>query len=212
MPTLDHPLTAALAALSCVAIMLSLQRFLEMLPVLWECAVRWKSNVELEDSLQLSRSRNYLAAILIVPDLLITARFQLYSPRSIQGLHAGWALAALAGVFLAYILFRAFLDWQLETESYGSKFFTAANRSFLNFFVLASVLLLALAGFSAVAGLGLQASKRLILIALTLTYFWFVFKRTQIFSSASKPLTTFLYLCGLELIPTGALVLSARLF
>ena len=63
----DNPVFCGLAVVLTLLFMLNLKSFLKIAPSLWDCVVRWKGNLDLEDSIQLSRSRNWIAAILFVP-------------------------------------------------------------------------------------------------------------------------------------------------
>ena len=51
--------------------------------------------------------------------------------------------------------------------------------------------------------------KRFIYIETIAVYAVFLLRKAQILSMSCNPLRTFLYLCGLEFLPTSLLVLSA---
>ena len=57
-----------------------------------------------------------------------------------------------------------------------------------------------------------EVVKAILLWETALTYIVYIYRRGQIFAYVCNPFSTFLYLCSLELIPTSALVLSAKLF
>jgi hypothetical protein len=56
-----------------------------------------------------------------------------------------------------------------------------------------------------------ELTRTVLLYVTGMTYVLYILRRGQIFASACNPFSTFLYLCGLELLPTLALVISARL-
>jgi len=54
--------------------------------------------------------------------------------------------------------------------------------------------------------------KTFLLIETGVTYLLYLLRRGQILSGSCNPLTTFLYLCGLELLPAALLVVPAVIF
>lgn len=212
MDLIENPVFCGLAVFFTLLFLLNLRSFLKIALSLWDCAVRWKGNLTLEDSIQLSRSRNWISAILFIPFCMVVHAFGLYTPDFITEAPAAFRLFMVTGVFLAYFLLRAFLNWQLEMHRYGSSVFTAANTSFLNYHVILFFLLF-LTGSVWVAITGDGTSARPVMLwEAGLTYLIHIYRRGQIFASVCDPFATFLYLCSLELLPTAALVLSALLF
>ena len=211
MDLFDNPVFCGLAVLCTILFLLNMRSFLKIVPSLWDCVVRWKGNLDLEDSLQLSRSRNWIVAILFIPLCMVVYSHGLYDPDIASGLQPALRLAVVIGALLCYLLLRAFLNWQLEMHNYRSKTFTAANHSFYNYAIILFFLLF-------LAGAALNAfspderlTRSLLVWIMALSYLFYIIRRGQIFASACNPFTTFLYLCSLELLPTAALVLSARL-
>jgi len=212
MDLIENPVFCALAVFFTLLFLLNLRSFLKVAPSLWDCVVRWKGNLTLEDSIQLSRSRNWIAAILFVPFCQVVFAFGLYSPDFMAGMPVTFQLLTVIGVFLAYLLLRAFLNWQLEMHRYGSSVFTAANNSFFNYCVILFFLLFLTGGlWGAISG-DTASARPVMLWEAGVTYLVYIFRRGQIFASVCNPFATFLYLCSLELLPTAALVLSALLF
>ena len=211
MDLFDNPVFCGLAVFFTLLFLLNLRSLLKIAPSLMDCTMRWKGNVDLEDSIQLSRSRNWIAAILFIPFCMVVFANGLYTPDLIEGLPPVLRLAAVTGALCAYLLLRAFLNWQLEMHNYRSKTFTAANRSFYNYAIILFFLIF-FAGALTRAITGNEALTRSILLwIMALSYLFYIIRRGQIFASACNPFTTFLYLCSLELLPTASLVLSARM-
>ena len=211
MDLFDNPVFCGLAVLCTILFLLNMRSFLKIVPSLWDCVVRWKGNLDLEDSLQLSRSRNWIVAILFIPLCMVVYSHGLYDPDIASGLQPALRLTVVIGALLCYLLLRAFLNWQLEMHNYRSKTFTAANHSFYNYAIILFFLLF-LAGAALNAFSPDERLTRSILVwIIALSYLFYIIRRGQIFASACNPFTTFLYLCSLELLPTAALVLSARL-
>lgn len=211
MNTIDNPVFCALAVFFTLLFLLNLKSFLKIFPSLWDCVVRWKGNLDLENSIQLSRSRNWIAAILFVPFCMLVYAFGMYTPAFFMSIPSALQLAAVTGVLLIYLLLRTFLNWQLEMHNYGTSVFTAANRSFYNYCIILFFLLFLTGGFLAVVSHNQRLVRAVLLWETGLTYAIYVIRRGQIFASYCNPFSTFLYLCSLELLPTAALVLSANL-
>ena len=212
MDLIENPIFCALAVFFTLLFLLNLRSFLKVAPSLWDCVARWKGNITLEDSIQLSRSRNWIAAILFIPFCLMVFAFGLYSPDFLSGMSGTFQLLTVTGVFMAYLILRAFLNWQLEMHNYNSGVFTAANMSFYNYFVLLFFLLFLSGGLWAALAADRASARPVMLWEAGLTYLVYIFRRGQIFASVCNPFATFLYLCSLEILPTAALVLSAWLF
>ncbi len=132
MDLFDNPIFCGLAVLFTVLFLLNMRSFLKIVPSLWDCVIRWKGSLDLEDSIQLSRSRNWIAAILFVPFCMVIYSNGLYEPDLAQGLQSPLRLAVVTGAMACYMLLRSFLNWQLEMHNYRTKTFTAANHSFYN--------------------------------------------------------------------------------
>ena len=207
----DNAVFSGLAVIFTFLFMLSAGSFLKILPSLWDSVIRWKGNIELEDSLQLSGSRNLIAAILFIPLCMTAYSHSLYLPDYMERLVPAARLAATCGTFIAYIALREFLNWQLEMSSYRSKTFTAANRSFYSYIIILFLLLFPTGGLLDVFAVDEATTRSILTYMAATSYIIYAFRRGQIFASACNPFTTFLYLCGLELLPTAALVISARL-
>ena len=150
-------------------------------------------------------------AVLLAPLCMVVYSYDLYRPDFLDQFSPTVRFAAVTGVMFLYLLLRTFLNWQLEMHNYGSKAFVAANRSFLNYCIILFFLLF-LTGAMVNTFTGDKELTRTVLLYVTgMTYVLYILRRGQIFASACNPFSTFLYLCGLELLPTLALVISARL-
>ena len=211
MDMFDNPVFCGLAVFFTLLFLLNLRSLLKVAPSLADCVMRWKGNLDLEDSIQLSRSRNWIAAILFIPLCMVVYAYDLFNPDIIKDLTPVLRLAVVTGVMVAYLLLRAFLNWQLEMHNYHSKTFTAANHSFYNYAIILFFLLFITGAVANAFSDDTELTRRLLIWVSGLSYFFYIIRRGQIFSSACNPFSTFLYLCSLELLPTAALVLASRL-
>ena len=211
MDGLDNPIFSWAAVASTLLVILILRSILQIFPSLVRCIRRWKGNIELEDSLQLSRSRNLVAAVLFIPLCMEIYRYSIYSPSFLKTLPSQWQFPATAAILAAYILLREAFNRIFKRKIIGERVLTAANNSFYNYGILYFILL-------SVAGVLLSLTvkdpwaitKALRQLTL-LSYLFYIFRRGQIFASSCGAFVSFLYLCELEIFPTGLLLISAVL-
>lgn len=207
----EDPIFAATAVVSTLLFLIFLGTFLRLMPPLVNGMIRWKGNLELEDSLQLSNSRNIIAAILYIPLVMIFYLFGIFRPAFLDSVPTLWQFPLVVGIFLFYLLLRFFLNWQIELQNFSSKTFTAANNSFFNFTILLFIELFIVVIFMKPFTNDDDVTRIVLTIVFFASYGLYVYRRGQIFASACRPLTTILYLCTLEIIPTGMMVITTTM-
>ncbi len=203
-------LLGILVTLFVVLALLELRNFLHVAPFLWDSVFRARGSVALENNVRVAQERNQLALVLIIPAILFMFRYRLYNAAFLASLSDNLRLAAVLGVFLAYLLLRLLLYLALKPRRRSDAFRTA-HRAGYTFFIL--LMLPAIAGVTVL--FFFQANdfiiRSFLFVITALSYLLFLFRKAQILSLSCNPLTTFLYLCGLELLPTGVLVATAVL-
>jgi len=205
------PVFAATAVVATVLFLIFLGTFLRLMPALMNGVIRWKGNLELEDSLQLSKSRNIIAAILYIPLVMIFYLFGIFRPAFVDNVPTLWQFPLVVGIFLFYLLLRFFLNWQIELQNYSSKTFTAANNCFFNFAILLFIVLFIVVILIKPFTDDDNVTRIVLTIVFFASYGFHLYRRGQIFASACRPLTTILYLCTLEIIPTGMMVITTTM-
>ncbi len=208
-PVEEVPLTGTLLVVASILLfLLILRSFLTVLPYLRDTVLRARGSAALENSVKVSRDRNLVAAVFLLPAVLLIFRYRLYDPAFLQGLGPDLRLGVIAGVFFGYLLLRFLLSrWARPRRRYDD--YQMAYRAGYTFFILLMMLLLATVGILYLAGVDDLVISRFLLVETGIVYLIYVLRRGQILSVSCNPLTTFLYLCGLELLPTGLLVASA---
>lgn len=210
-PTQDTLLFAILATVFTILFLLELRSVLKIAPYLGKCVWRWKYNLEIEDSLQLSRSRNQVALTLVVPLCMLAYSWSLFSPEIIKVLPPTVQLCIVIAFLLFQMPLRAFLNWQIESRHHGTKALTAANGSFYSFLVILFFLLFVTGAAAQAITSDPESTRRILLWVTGLSYSLYVIRKGQIFASVCNPFVTILYLCGLELFPASLLVLVSVL-
>ena len=197
-----------LVAVSVLLFLLALRSFLNVLPYLADNIFRARGSAALENSVRVSRDRNLVAAVFVIPAILLIYRYRLFDIAWFDTLSPDMRLAAVAGVFVVYLFIRFLLyRWFRPRRRYDD--YQMAYRAGYTFFILLMMLALLTVGICYVLHLSDLTIKTLLLAEAGVMYLLYLFRRGQILSMSCNSLTTFLYLCGLELLPTALLVVPA---
>ena len=197
-----------LVAVSVLLFLLALRSFLNVLPYLSDSLFRARGSAALENSVRVSRDRNLVAAVFIIPAILLIYRYRLFDIAYFETLSPDMRLLAVAGVFIGYLLLRYLLyRWLRPRRRYDD--YQMAYRAGFTFFILLMMLALVTVGICYVLGLSDLTVKTFLLVEAGVMYLVYLFRRGEILSTSCNSLTTFSYLCGLELLPTALLVVPA---
>ena len=205
------PLSVSILSVVFVVLVIVLMRsFIHLIPFIADSLLRARGSVALESSVRVSRDRNMVAVAMFLPMLLLSWRYRLYNPSFIADAGPDARMGLIAAVFAGYLLLRLFMYVLLKPRRRYEQFQVAHHATY-TFFILLVILLLFTAGIMYVFGAS-DATIRLVLYLETaFVYLLFLLRRAQILSLSCNHLRTFLYLCGLEILPTAALVVSAVL-
>ena len=201
--------TDILSFISILSAMLVLRSLVSIFPSLVACLVRAKECFNLEASVKLSRDRNLLAWAMILPFCLVTYRFDLFGKGFMDGFNENIRLASIVGLFSLYILFRDAAFRLFRPQRISKRAYMTAGNSAHTFFIILTMILLATGGVMSVTGADEQVIKTAMLWISAGIYMLFILRKLEIFISSCSVFTAFLYLCALEIIPTGTLVISA---
>lgn len=204
--------TDILTLISIISVIVFLDRFASIFPSLMACMIRWKESLNLEASIKSGRERDLAALLMVIPFCLIASAFRLYDIGFMHGMDETARLAGTAAVFIAYMLLRQALMYALRPKKMNPKVYRAAHKLFLSFFTILALFLLAIAGIMSFADISPAVTRNAMLWVSASAYALFIIRKTQIFMSSCSLFTAFSYLCSLELIPTGTLVVSAIVF
>lgn len=200
---------ALISVLICLSL---LKRFTAIFPSLMACIIRWKESVNLEASVKLSSDRDKLAFAMLMPFCLVTDRFCLYEPKFLSGFDGNMKLAITIGIFLVYFMLRTIAAKFYRPKGRSSKCYKIADKSALTFFIILTLILLAMGGVMTFMDVEPAMIKSAMLWVSAGIYTLSLLRKTQIFVSGCSIFTAFLYLCALEIFPTGILVVSALIF
>ena len=201
-----------LALISLLIILMMLRMLVEVFPSLMACIIRSKESINLEASVQLGRARNILALSLFIPFCLTVWRFNLYSPAFMEGYTEAGGLGMTIGIILTYTLLRKALEFMLRPKKNNDKTYRTACKAARTFFSILTLTLLAMGGVMTFAGTPAESITSAMLWVSAAIYLIFILRKVQILMSSSSFFAAFLYLCALEIIPTGAIIASAIVF
>lgn len=201
-----------LALISLLIALLLLKTMVGVFPSLVACLTRWKESVNLDASVQLSRNRDITALALVTPFCLTVTRFRLYDPHFMVGLNDNGRLAVTIGILIGWMLLRTFLEHLLRPRKGNPKAYGTARKAAYTYLCILTLLLMLTGGIMAFVDAAPETIKTAMLWISATIYAVLLLRKTQILISSYSFFASFLYLCALEIIPTGALVASAIIF
>ncbi len=197
---------------SLLIILLMLRRLVGTCPSLLACLIRSKESINLEASMQLSRDRDILASAMIIPFCLTVWKYGLYTPSFMDECNENICFCIILGALVSLALIRKILEWMFRPQKINAKTYKTAAKSARTFFSLLTLILLAVGWISSYTDTPEDTIKNAMLWISAAIYLIFIIRKTQILASSSSFFTAFLYLCALEIIPTGAIIASAIIF
>lgn len=207
----DVLVNSTLVVFFALLVLLNMRTFIHIIPQLLPTLSRWKTCLSLDHNIHLCRERGYAALILFVPFCLLADRYSLVRPSLFDTFPPQWRTGAVTGLLLLYVLLRRLSFSLCGLKVRRREAFLAAHRSSYGYFILMLVLLLASAGVCAIFKCKDLTISHILLVEILLCYLLAVVRKGQILNSFCNPFLTFLYLCGLELIPTGMLTAAVLL-
>ncbi len=207
----DVLVNSTLVVVFALLVLLNMRTFIHIIPQLLPTLTRWKTCLSLDHNIHLCRERGYAALILFVPFCLLADRYALVRPSLFDTVPVQWRVGAVTGLLLLYIMLRRICYSLCALKVRRRETFLAAQRSSYGYFILMLVLLLATAGVCTMLKCNDLMVSHILLAEILLCYLLAVVRKGQILNSFCNPFLTFLYLCGLELIPTGMLAAAVVL-
>ena len=197
-----------LAVLFVILMTVLLRTFIHLIPFIADSLLRARGSVALESSVRVSRDRNTVALAMLLPMLLLAYRYRLYNPDFLADTHPDVRMGLIAAVFAGYLLLRLLMYAVLKPRR---RYEQIAHHATYTFFILMVILLLLTAGVMYIFNAPDSLIRLILYIETAFVYLLFLLRKAQILSLSCNHLRTFLYLCGLEILPTAALVVSAVL-
>ena len=194
--------------LALVLLLVAISDILMLIPHLLRCVTYWKGNIELEHSVSVSRIRNTVAFVAGVLFCVVADSCSLFDPSWRAMAPPSFGLAFTAAVMAGAVLLRGLLYLISPLRSRTAEFPCTVRHSFYNYFILFALLAVITAVLLAAFGAGAQATRIVILAEAAASYLFFILQETQILSSRYGVFATILYLCALEFLPAGILIVT----
>lgn len=200
--------TAMVVVFTLLSILL-LDNILNVLPYLLNNLRRSKAAAELEGNVRRSRDRNIIAMMLVIPFTYVLDRFGLYNPPFLREIGGDIHFLLVFAAFLAYIFLRMVLYFMLFPGRRRPDSYQMARKISFTFFILMNLLVLPTAWILSLFHTDPSVRVWVLGAEIAVVYTVHLFRKAQILAQSCSALTVFLYLCGLELLPTGLYVASA---
>lgn len=199
-------LNRALVSASAIGILLILDKLVMIAPSLGESLSRWRGSENLEHSMSLRRARNLCAAVFFPPFCLILDRFGVTATSAAEAMGPESSVLLTFALMAGWLLLRLLGGQALRRSSVPREIRNAARHVVLGYMIVLTGVLLALSFILVSAGANPLASRICILTFCGATYLLALAREMQIFVEHGAGFSTFLYLCALDLLPTGILV------
>ena len=202
----DYTANSVAIALSVILFLITFREFVALVPSLLDAFSRWRACLNIDSNLQTRSARNLFGFIFILPITVIADRFSFIPAGRLAAVSAEWHIVAVLGTIVAWLLLRALIYVILSFRVRKRELFQTAHKSFYNFWILAGALNIITGAVCLAAGMDLHTARTVLLSELALLYFVAFIRKAQILGSFCSLLHTFLYLCALEILPTGTLI------
>ena len=204
----DYPANSITIIVFTFLALITLRSFLNILPLLLDSFSRWKGCMTIDASVRLKSDRNLLGYICILPISLVADRFGLFTVGILDLIPAEWHLAGTFGVIIAWLLLRRIFYFICSARTRRAETFRTAHMSMLNFLILMAGAMIIIAGIISFTEISEEIGRTVLIYVAGAVYLVGVLRESQILASFCSQIQTFLYLCALEFIPTGALVVA----
>lgn len=202
----DYPADYILVMAAAILILTSLRMLMDLYPFLLDSASRWKGCITIDSSIRLKSDRNLLGLIWLLPVVLITDRYGLLTADILGSIKPQWHVFATAGVLAAWFFLRmvGFIICSLKAKK--PETLRTAHKCIFNFIILLASTLIIPVGIFSIGGVPDSIAHTVVLYVTAAFYLLALLRETQILRTFCGQFRSFLYLCALEIIPTGALI------
>lgn len=208
----DSTTLIVFATVSLIVGMTLIQRLINILPSLLGCLIRCKECNNLEASAQLSRDRNLVAMFVPIPLCMVAANYSLWELNMMQELGQGVRFLITLGAFLVYLGIRFGMTSLFKPRSTSVRTYNVATKVFDTFLITATITTFISAAVMGVFRCDYDLIRNVLFYEIGAIYGIQFLRKAQILESSMSLFSTILYLCALEILPTGLLVALAVFF
>lgn len=195
-----------LVVLAVAFVLMNIPNLFRLSYTLVDCLSRYRSNLVLEHSLNLSHMRDLCALSAVLPLCLMADRFKLISPAFFSLADPFWHALMVIGIVFVYLLLRYSLFTFFRPYKLPSEVSVAVRHVLYTY----SVIMVAVMLVTVAIMLNINPSEADIRKALiweaALMYFMVLLREFQIYTGFVHGFITILYLCAFEIVPASVLV------
>lgn len=192
----QDPVLSALTIAAAIIILLLLNNIYRILPTVAASVFRWKEGLNLETSVQQSRTRNWVCAAFVLPLCIIVGKY-LMPDESI--------LICLAYIS-AYALARLVIYLLIRYRLFNDDYLAYSHKCVYNYIIVLSLLFMVTSLVLSLTNSGQPLSAKILTVEIMVIYLLCVGRRSHFLRCKYHVFRTFLYLCALEFLPSGLLV------
>ncbi len=208
----DYPADYILVMVFVILLLASFRTLMGLLPYLLDSVSRWKACISIDASIRLKSDRNLLGLIWLLPLALIADRYSLFSARILDTISPQWHVFATVGIILCWLFLR-FLGYALcHVRTKKPETLKTAHKCIYNYIILFAAIMAVIVGIFSVSNPSDTICKQIVLYGAIAFYLLALLRESQTLGTFCSQFRTFLYLCALEIIPTGALIAGNILF
>ena len=200
-----------ISLISLILIIGMLRRIVDLLPGVFACILRSAACVKIDSIVKTSRDRDLTAAILILPFLMTVQKYNLLPYRFLDTLSQEAGFAVIVAIFAGFLALRLCSSF-LFIPSRSHKKSRVPDNSDRTFFIILAILTLSISWLMSLVNIEYSAIRLTIIWLSAAMYMLYLMRKFQIFQTSHSIFAAFLYLCALEIVPAGILVVSVIIF
>lgn len=187
------------------------REILNLLPILLGMLSNKNIGLNIEHIKNTYRNRNATACIFSIPLGIFIARISLIQPSFLKGQPLGWMMIFTIGFLILYIFIRRTALLWPKPRKLAEDAWKVFQNGWMNYYILGSLLFCAAGPLLILFKVPDNISAIVFLCIFGPLYVMNLVRNIQIISKPCSTMTTILYLCAFEIIPTGALILLGLL-
>lgn len=198
------------AACAIALVLLVLGSIVDFTPTLLGCLIRGKENINLFNNVKMKLTRNRILMACLPAFFLILGNYPFHP--MLGGEPMGRQFLLTAAIMAGYLLVRLLCQPLFFNRTMRQKEFRCGVQVFYTFCVAAMLAILVEFGICRICCVENETVAAVIKWTFAALYAVFLIREFQVFSAHRGYLAAFLYLCGLEILPAGALAASYFVF
>lgn len=205
----DYPANYISVIVFTVIFTVYVRKYFKILPYLFRSMVSYKNHLKQEEKMKFVRERNSVVFVSMAFFCIIVSAYNLYSPSFMHAVPPDYKLPSLFVLAILFVILRRILMLILNPEN--REIYKSAGKIADNFLIVISLIFMITSGILSLLKIPETGISSVLLYELYAVFILFIIRRMQILSNLYNHFTAILYLCVLEIIPFGLIVLSVLL-